>query len=283
MTGRIIALPRWLGVLLIVCCSVSLSVAGTYLGIDRSEMTQSNWRTTWLLSMGIPVLVSAPVGYLTFTLLHELDKARAEALHMANTDILTGALSRRRFIQIAEEVLTAESGSPSTASLLLLDVDNFKQVNDEHGHNTGDAVLQMVAQRCTEALRSGDSFARWGGEEFIAILPDTDAKESVKVALRLRDAVSSSSVTKQHGGIQVTVSIGVAPRLGTFEPLSAMLTRADLALYKAKRDGKNAAVLMPFSYPEREFRPPIGIGPRAANSEAAEPFRREESHSTLES
>lgn len=158
----------------------------------------------------------------------------------AHTDFLTGLTSRRYFCDLVEaELLRAERyGSP--LSILLLDVDHFKQVNDTYGHKTGDAVLRKVADVCRETLREVDIVSRWGGEEFAILLPETPSERAAEVAERLRGALASAQIRLEDGEpIGCTVSIGCASQLSKVHDLDAIIAFADTALYEAKRTGRN--------------------------------------------
>ena len=176
------------------------------------------------------------------------DRLRANyraSLAMAVTDTLTGAYNRRYFdvhIQ-AQQERAARAGKP--ISLLMIDIDHFKQVNDTRGHQVGDEVLVEVVQRVTGSLRGFDMVARLGGEEFVVVMPDAGAEGALAVAERLRQGVDASPVpvAGQDDGIAVTVSIGVATSPdGTTEGL-ALLERADQAMYEAKKAGRNRVVV----------------------------------------
>jgi diguanylate cyclase (GGDEF)-like protein len=160
----------------------------------------------------------------------------ARAQHAANHDHLTGARSRRAFFELAarERARALRRGSP--LSLLLFDVDHFKRINDTHGHATGDQVLVDIVERTGAVVRSIDTVARVGGEEFAVLLPDTGADTALLVAERLRHGLDRA---RDHAGY--TVSIGAAT-LHTEETIDAMLSRADAALYAAKAGGRNAVI-----------------------------------------
>jgi diguanylate cyclase (GGDEF)-like protein len=158
------------------------------------------------------------------------------AQHAANHDHLTGARSRRAFFELAarEQSRSLRRGGP--LSLLLFDVDHFKRINDTHGHATGDRVLVDIVERTGAVVRSIDTVARLGGEEFAVLLPDTGADTALLVAERLRQGLDRAL---DHVGY--TVSIGAAT-LHAGETIEAMLSRADAALYVAKAGGRNAVV-----------------------------------------
>jgi diguanylate cyclase (GGDEF)-like protein len=165
-----------------------------------------------------------------------LESKTARLEQMASTDPLTGAANRARF----EERLLAEQQRHDRApgmpfSVLLFDIDRFKQVNDTWGHPQGDLVLKGIVQQVQSQLRSIDTLARWGGEEFTVLLPQTDAAEAHAVAEKLRLAVAQAAFG-QAG--RVTVSFGVAT-CQAGESGAGLLERADEALYRAKRNGRN--------------------------------------------
>jgi len=162
-------------------------------------------------------------------------------------DPLTG-LSNRRYFQtvLAREIdVVARSGEP--ALLLMLDIDHFKKVNDTHGHPAGDAVLQRVAKTLAKCVRPMDTVARFGGEEFVIILPSCQGHYGQQVAERIREAVSALSVPVSPGvHLKVTISIGgaYAPRWVRSTP-ELWVERADIELYRAKSDGRNRVCIEP--------------------------------------
>jgi diguanylate cyclase (GGDEF)-like protein len=177
--------------------------------------------------------------------------------HLGLTDALTGVRNRRYFEQrLLDECHAAQRHSRSLACLFL-DLDHFKQINDRHGHHNGDRVLQHTATRIRQQLREGDLLSRYGGEEFVVLLLDTDAGTATEVAERIRSAVAKREVELAGGtSLAVTLSIGVAviegPSEVGAEGLAAQLVEAaDTALYRAKESGRNR-VIVSASLPWRE-------------------------------
>lgn len=241
---RLLALPHpWL-VGGVVGVSTLMSIAITLVTTIWAQYSQVDAMVALGIATTVPICVATPVSHLLFKMMRELDAARADAVRLANTDPLTGVLNRRRFIELAEGALRRAQHVDAPSSLLLLDVDDFKQVNDRGGHDAGDVVLQSVARSVTDALRPTDILARWGGEEFVALLSGTAQGEAVRVAFRLRDAVQVARLPRPGSGAdaQVTVSIGVACSDNSARSLDELVSLADLAMYAAKRRGKNTVV-----------------------------------------
>jgi len=154
-------------------------------------------------------------------------------------DPLTGALNRRGLERSAELSFTGAHRYDWPMSVICLDIDHFKRVNDAHGHGVGDTVLQLVVSVVQPHLRASDRVARMGGEEFAIFLPGTDLEAALAVAERLRRSVEETAVTLPGEVIRFTCSFGVAERLPGETSLTPLLARADQALYEAKRTGRN--------------------------------------------
>jgi diguanylate cyclase (GGDEF)-like protein len=165
-----------------------------------------------------------------------LGRVLAQLTSQAQTDALTGALNRRGLMQHLEHLHDRSRHGAHEHVLMMVDVDHFKAINDEHGHAVGDHVLKWVAQNLRDGLRGGDVVARWGGEEFCILLPRTRLAEARSLAERLTFRIAST------GTPRVTVSIGVAEARAASEEAEETIRRADEALYRAKASGRNRVV-----------------------------------------
>lgn len=162
-----------------------------------------------------------------------------EVRRLAVTDDLTGLYNRRYFFEQAEREFRRAQRSRQPLSALILDVDYFKQVNDQYGHLVGDAVLRTVAQRLKKGLRETDLLGRYGGEEFSILLPEADIKSAVEVAERLQASVAGKPIETEAGSLSVQISIGVATLDERTRSLQALIKYADQAMYRAKGGGRN--------------------------------------------
>jgi diguanylate cyclase (GGDEF)-like protein len=162
---------------------------------------------------------------------------------LATTDELTRLPNRRHLLALAETRLAHARRRHEPLSVLALDVDRFKSINDTHGHHAGDVVLARVAQAVRGALRSGDTVGRTGGEEFLALLPGADRECALAVAERLRGAVEALEWSDVAADLHVTVSVGVAERAAAEDTFAAVARRADDSLYRAKEGGRNRVEL----------------------------------------
>lgn len=173
-------------------------------------------------------------------------KAMEEELtRLATTDALTDIANRRRFLEYMEAELARVKRFAEASFFLMLDLDNFKHVNDTWGHSVGDAALRHFADTCRPRIRQSDHFGRLGGEEFGIILSRTDVAGATQFAEALRRSVAESPVPTARGPVALTVSIGIAEFLVNDEASDSILVRADAALYKAKALGRNGVVLDP--------------------------------------
>ncbi len=203
-------------------------------GLNLS-LSSSNAFNAWLYVVLYLHMVTGSMGFIL------LDKERLEAelVKAATLDGLTNALNRQTFEKRSAELISLFSRKQEPVSCLLLDIDNFKQVNDQHGHLMGDAILRGFASTIRNTLRNDDLFGRYGGEEFSVLLPGADKDQALVSAERLRAAVEAQTM-EGRPDIRYTVSIGVSTLMPDRETTTEQFYRlCDKALYMAKSHGKN--------------------------------------------
>jgi diguanylate cyclase (GGDEF)-like protein/PAS domain S-box-containing protein len=180
---------------------------------------------------------------------------------LATTDSLTGIANRRHFFELSRQEMKRAKRGPTRPALLMIDLDNFKDLNDAHGHAAGDRVLTHFATVCQSALRESDIFGRLGGEEFAVLLPGTSPKRARRIAERLRESFADSCARLgipeqkaagpgQEQPCSCTASIGVAAVESRETSVEPAMHRADIALYAAKQAGRNRVVVSPPSADE---------------------------------
>lgn len=162
-----------------------------------------------------------------------------EVRQLANTDSLTGLSSRRHFFALAQAEFATARRYRRPLAAFMLDIDHFKKINDNYGHAAGDRTLEMVAKCCRRELRSADLSGRYGGEEFVFLLPETPLENAWPAAERLRQAIAAETVPLEDHTIQVTASIGLAMLTPDCPDIDTLINRCDHALYAAKEGGRN--------------------------------------------
>ena len=187
---------------------------------------------------------AAIMGTFAFLLLQK-ERAEGEAMRLATMDPLTGAYNRRTFHEIAERELSRIFRAGQPLSMIVVDLDHFRQVNETFGNRVGDQVLQKIADIVRTALRKEDMLVRYGGEEFLVMLPEVPGPGAVVVAGRIRKAVEAAPLLVDGHAIPLTVSVGVSARLDEGpESIENLLARADGALALAKQRGRNRVVAL---------------------------------------
>lgn len=170
---------------------------------------------------------------------------------LAHTDELTQLYNRRQFVYAAEHKIH-EWPTPAGTCLLMFDVDHFKKINDQHGHDIGDQVLQIIANTARKEMRHHDILARFGGEEFIALIPETQIDDCLMIAERIRLSISQAQLyLKPDVKLKFTVSVGVAELRSPEQSLDELIKQADIALYQAKANGRNCIVRYDVSMTEK--------------------------------
>jgi diguanylate cyclase (GGDEF)-like protein len=171
----------------------------------------------------------------------ELRQKNALLTELSTTDSLTKVNNRRHFLELARKEMERSERLGLMLSLVMFDVDHFKEINDEHGHQVGDEVLVAICRKVNETLREYDIFGRYGGDEFTILLPQTDLKHAYRVGERLEAGVQTIKLVSLQSA-KLSISVGVASRSPTNKDLEALLRRADQALYEAKKRGRACVV-----------------------------------------
>jgi two-component system, cell cycle response regulator len=217
-------------------------------------------------------------GQRVLKLQQELIAARDQLKHEATHDALTGVRNRGGVIEQLEIEHARALREKTALSVILFDVDHFKCINDEHGHPTGDDVLREITRRPRSILRSYDGLGRYGGEEFLIVMPGLDAEDALVAAERVRRSIGTTPLDTRSGPLEVTVSMGVSSLIrGIEESAEGLIGRADAALYEAKRTGRNRVVVAsppsrPRTRPSRTGMPPARL-PGALASKVIERLR----------
>lgn len=171
------------------------------------------------------------------------EEMNAKLIELASMDDLTGIMNRRVFdIELKREFANAKRYNKHL-SLIAMDIDNFKEINDQYGHFFGDLVLKLFTKEVSSLLREGDLFSRWGGDEFSVLLPQISAQDALKVAEKIRLAVKNIYVKTDDEKITCTVSLGVTSYVGGDVDILELIDRADKGLYEAKAAGRDRSVL----------------------------------------
>ena len=224
----LLALVSSLGSLMLTWLSLRL--------LGHASMGNAFW-----LSLLVPLPLTLVAGGACFFLVVSLDRAWNTVNELAMQDSLTGLSNRRHFMPAAQRELELASRHQQALALLVLDVDHFKHINDAFGHLAGDEVLREISARCQGALRATDLLARWGGEEFIMLLPNTPLAQARQLAERVREIIVATPHVMPNGQpMRVTASLGAAGATSCQSlTLDELIRRADEALYRAKSDGRD--------------------------------------------
>lgn len=210
---------------------------GWYLIVEQVENAAlADIRANLVRNLIIGLAVTLFVIMINLLLVNHF-QSRLEAL--ATTDELTQVNNRRHFMDLTARELALAKRTKQDVSLLMMDADHFKAINDQHGHMVGDQVLHDLAQTILGELREYDVLGRWGGEEFAALLPSTNLGKALAVAERIRREVEKIELAAIAPGSRLTLSIGVAAGDTDHASLEEMIAKADAALYQAKADGRN--------------------------------------------
>ncbi len=209
-------------------------------GLKTAEMTAliqcKNGHKKWFDI--VAQIHSENLHIVTFRDVHELTCAVEENSRLSHTDLLTNLANRRKALNRLEQELSLFARTLQPFSVVLCDIDHFKAINDTHGHSCGDFVLSKVAETLRNVCREMDCVARWGGEEFLVVLPSMKKQETMKFADRLRQVIEDLSCVWGAVNLSVTMSLGCATNLDGWS-VESLIHVADKALYQAKAEGRN--------------------------------------------
>lgn len=227
-------LQRMMGLNHVLFCLVVLMRAYVWIADPASRTLGSNLVHTMTFLIGYTLMIVNGFGFILLCKLQD-DRKMEE---LATVDGLTGLLNRRAFFERTEAARALSIRLQKPVSLMMLDIDHFKRLNDRFGHATGDEALVVFARTVRHVLREQDVMGRLGGEEFALAMPGTDLAGALQAAERLRSAVSDAPVLTDGNTYMMTVSVGVVV-VDPNEPINSALARADRALYSAKSNGRN--------------------------------------------
>ncbi|WP_404802304.1 sensor domain-containing diguanylate cyclase [Brenneria izbisi] len=212
---------------------------GWYLMVEqRNHPSEKRLFATLITNLGISVGFSMLFLFLLWLTIGGYQRRLEQ---MATTDKLTGIMNRQAFDYFFTRLLAKRISHQRPIAIVLIDIDNFKRINDRYGHGVGDKVLQHIAGLLQQTIRRNDQICRWGGEEFVVLLDDCNLDNALLRADALRKAIESAKIQSEGDTIQVTISGGVAEYQPN-ETLDTLINRADIALYQAKQQGRNRVV-----------------------------------------
>ncbi len=241
---------------------INLAVLGTILNIAGVAMSMPGLTLYAVLvnhiMSGILVCI---VAYIALAHLAVEDRLRDSLRDAAFRDPLTGLYNRRYVFRVFHDEIKRFQRYADPFSVVLIDADHFKKINDQYGHSAGDTALKAIAEACEQSVRDIDTVGRFGGEEFIIVLPHTKAEDAAIVAERIRNAMLESETCWQEQELDIRLSLGVAEAGVHGDGFDELISAADQALYAAKRNGRNQTVIAEVSSSRA---PDINASARAA-------------------
>lgn len=238
-------LQRFASTLLII-----LSFSSGFIAPFPEHLAYPRLSTVIILLIGMVFLISL-AGHVLYHFMRkdyfqqrELEEKKKKLRKLARYDQLTGLLNRRSFENELEEEFERSQRYDNKLSVLMIDLDHFKEINDTYGHQAGDQVLEVVGELLHKHTRTSDSGGRYGGEEFCVFLPETDSNRAKKTAQRFRESLKDHEFGTEDGeSFRVTCSIGVAERTDEMSNFTRLIKSADKALYDAKQQGRDRVIV----------------------------------------
>ncbi len=221
--------------------SIFLSVIIAFTTAFVFELEPVFWKFTLGLSIVIPSLVASLVTYTIFNQLMQLQLAKEQIEEMGKIDYLTKVYNRGYFTDVGYREIAIAKRYDQSLSAMIFDLDNFKEINDSHGHVVGDKVIYNSANTISSLIRDSDILARFGGDEFVLLLPHTNLVDAENLAKRIVQAVSTLNINTGISEVKVTISVGVATLQPEYLNIENLIDAADKALYRAKQSGRNTS------------------------------------------
>lgn len=229
-------------VIIITLIAVAASLAATMAAVDLLNNRGYGLHTEIAAALAacIPLVVAPPIVWYLVDLLLRIHRVEQEMRALASYDSLTGLPSRHAFFDNANNYVSLARRESKTFSVMIIDLDHFKSINDRYGHPAGDAVLKLFADVLNSVVRRSDITGRLGGEEFAIVLPSTNISEALEFSGRLHHAIGQAVLKYKGSAIRYTASIGLSEfETDSGNNVDELLARADLALYQAKQSGRN--------------------------------------------
>ena len=242
MIEHLARIGRFNTVAIITIATTVVSVAITAIAATILNNIASTVNFGWAIAFAyiVPVVVTPLISWPLVGLLLRIYQSEEKMRDLASHDSLTGLLSRHAFFENGNSYISLAKRDRNMFSVLVIDLDHFKKINDKFGHPAGDAVLKLFADVVNSVSRNSDIIGRLGGEEFGLVLPSTGSSEAVEFSQRLHQAIDKAVLTYKNDMIKYTVSIGLTSyKTDADESLEDMLASADIALYQAKNSGRN--------------------------------------------
>ena len=231
-----VLLGEKVGILISIASIAAISIGNRLLEVPFS----GNAMTTIMISLTATSLLAYVYTSKSMSCFERMERVNRQLAEMANQDALTGVLNARAYGEVTKQLSLLAQRNNKPFSVLFLDLDHFKSVNDRHGHHVGDMVLQEVALCLSKVVRRSDVLGRVGGEEFAVFLPETNIKGAMLVAEALRYEIEALQLmANETESLSVTVSVGAAESLSSAETVEEIQRRADVAMYQAKDAGRN--------------------------------------------
>ena len=242
MIEHLARIGRFSTVAIITIATTVVSVAITAIAATILSNFAGTVNFGWAIAFAyvVPVVVTPLISWPLIGLLLRIHQSEEKMRDLASHDSLTGLLSRHAFFENGNSYISLAKRDQNMFSVLIIDLDHFKSINDKYGHPAGDAVLKLFADIVNSVSRNSDIIGRLGGEEFGLVLPSTGSAEAVEFSQRLHQAIAKAVLKYKSDMIQYTVSIGLASyKADSDDTLDDLLANADIALYQAKNSGRN--------------------------------------------